>query len=104
MGRATEPTTFDFLMARYDWLPISGCPGRYTLADGITPLSANELAGTEMNVNEAAFLSARDVVCYCYFEGGGMISYKKANGYLHTLCDEEGMVRKMAMLRAAGER
>ena len=91
--------TFDFLRGKYDWLPITGCPGRHILAEGITPLSIDELAGVDMGVTEAVFVGARDVVCYCHFDGGGMISYKKPNGFLHTLCDEDGMRRKLATLR-----
>ena len=91
--------TFDILMARYDWVPIPDCPGRYTLLNRITHQSISELVGTDTMVTEVAFDLARDLVCYCHFEGGGMISYKKANGYLHTLCNEEGMTRKMAKLR-----
>lgn len=91
--------TFDFLRGKHDWLPIAGCPGRYTLAEGITPLSINDLTGMDRVVTEAVFAGARDLVFYCHFDGGGMISYKKPNGFLHTLCDEDGMRRKLAMLR-----
>jgi hypothetical protein len=92
-------TMFDILMAKYEWLPIRGCRGRHTLASGITMLGIKELADTDLSVEEAAFDTARDLVCYCHFDGGGMISYKKPNGYLHTLCNEAGTVRKMAVLR-----
>jgi len=86
-------------MSRYDWKPIAGCPGGYTLAEGVVPLSVDELTEGTAAVSEERFEGATDAVCYCYFDGGGMISYKKPDGYLHTLCDAEAMARKLRSLR-----
>lgn len=93
--------TFGILLGKYAWLPIAGCPGRYILARGVTTLDINELTGMDLKVTESAFAGAPDLVCYCQFEGGGMISYRKGNEYLHTLCNEDGMARKLAQLRRA---
>lgn len=98
IAEVMRQNVFDILMAKYEWQPICGCPGRYILAGGTTHLSINELVDGEIAVEEANFDSARDLVCYCYFEGGGLISYKKTNGYLHAHCSEWGMARKMAVL------
>ncbi len=69
------------------------------LAEGLVPQTIDELIGEEIEVIEERFVNARDAVCYCFFDGGGMISYKKTEGYLHTLCDEPGMKRKLKSLR-----
>ena len=90
---------FNELIAKYSWRPISGCPGRYTFAQGIVALTIQQLTDSSIEVSEEVFQGAKDPVSYCYFSGGGLISYKKKEGYLHTLCDIEGMNRKMAMLK-----
>ena len=90
---------FDELKARYAWRPISGCPGRYTFARGIVALTIRQLTDSSIEISEEEFQGAKDPVSWCHFSGGGLISYKKKEGYLHTLCDEKGMNRKMAILR-----
>jgi hypothetical protein len=90
---------FKELKVKYDWRPISGCPGRYTFAKGIVALTIQQLTDSGIEISEEVFQGAADPVDYCYFNGGGLISYRKNQGYLHTLCDEEGMKRKMAKLR-----
>lgn len=90
---------FEELKAKYAWRQISGCPGRYTFARGIVTLTIQQLTDSSIEVSEEMFPVAKDPVSYCHFNGGGLISYKKKEGYLHTLCDVEGMNRKMAMLR-----
>jgi hypothetical protein len=90
---------FEYLMNKYHWTPISGCPGRYILASGVISLSPQELVGNNITISEEKFDAAQDAVCYCYFTNGGLISYKKQNGFLHTLCTKEGMKRKMDLLK-----
>ncbi len=90
---------FDKLRAKYEWRPISGCPGRYILTKGVVPITPQQLMGIDAEVSEEVFDQAADPVSYCFFDGGGLISYRKKNGYLHTLCDSSGMERKLAMLR-----
>ena len=89
---------FDELMAKYDWQEISGCPGRYLLACGVTNMSPQELVSTHVGFVEVICDQAKDPIVYGFFEGGGLISYKKSNGYLHSLCNTDGMARKLAML------
>ena len=89
---------FDLLKSNYVWNPIRNCPGRFILADGVISLSIQDLIGVDIDVYENVFKNTADPVSYCYFKGGGLISYKKPEGYLHTLCNQEGMERKMAML------
>lgn len=90
---------FKELLEKFEWTPIQGCPGRYLLAKGVIPDSIQELIGPDIVVTEEHARGARDPVCICHFSGGGMISYRKDSGYLHTLCSEEGMRRKLAMLK-----
>lgn len=90
---------FDELKAKYNWKPIRHCPGRYILSTGITHLSPEQLVGKALLITEETFQTAKDPVLYCHFEGGGLISYRKKEGYLHTLCDTDGMNRKMISLK-----
>ena len=85
-------------MDQYNWKPIAGCPGRYILAEGVTSSSICELIGSEVVVMSQVFQNAPDPVSFCFFKGRGLIAYVKPNGFLHTLCNEEGMERKMKML------
>lgn len=89
---------FNELLDRFEWVPIRGCPGRFMLAQGIVTESIQQLIGQDVIVHILHSPGARDPVCICHFTGGGMISYRKEDGYLHTLCSEEGMRRKLEML------
>ena len=91
---------YDCLKDKYNWRPIGNCPGRYVLAEGVISKSICQLVGKEVHITEETFENAQDPVSYCFFEGGGLISYSKQDGYLHTLCDESGMKRKLGMLKA----
>ncbi len=90
---------FDKLKNGYRWRPINGCPGRYTFAEGVVALTIQDIVGKDIEVLEENFTGAVDVVYYCHFDGGGLISYKKPDGYLHTLCNTDGIARKLRMLR-----
>ncbi len=90
---------FKELKKKYTWRPIYGCPGRFILASGIVDATISDIVGDSVPVMESVFTGALDPVFYCFFEGGGLISYKKEEGYLHTLCDKDGMIRKMEMLK-----
>ncbi len=92
-------SVFDKLRARHEWRPISGCPGRYIFAQGVVPITPQQLMERDVEVSEEVFEKVADPVSYCFFEGGGLISCRKTNGYLHALCDSGGMERKLAMLR-----
>jgi hypothetical protein len=62
---------------------------------GICEITPSQLLGNDLNPEEKSFSQAKDPVIYCYFSGGGLISYRKSSGYIHTLCDEFGMRKKM---------
>ena len=90
---------YNYLKEKYRWKPIENCPGRYTLAEGVVSQNISELIGKTVPIMEECFGNAKDPVSYCFFEGGGMISYSKQGGYLHSLCDELGIKRKLSMLK-----
>ncbi len=90
---------FNTLLHRYNWKPLPGCPGRYILRGGISHLEPEEIVGEAGKISIEDFPSVPDPVYYSFFTGGGLISYKKAEGFIHTLCDLEGMARKMGKLR-----
>ena len=90
---------FDELMQSRDWVPVRGCPGRFILNGGPVGLRPEELLGDKCEPMEFCVAGARDVVIVMQFAGGGLISYRKADGmYLHTLNTEEGFERKLAQL------
>jgi hypothetical protein len=90
---------FDELMRGRRWVPIRGCPGRFILGGGPVRLRPEELAGPGCEPKEYSVAGARDTVVVVRFNGGGLISYRKAGGeYLHTLNTEEGLGRKLAQL------
>lgn len=91
---------FEQLKHRYQWKPIAGCPGRYILSEGVVHFSIEELVGQSVEVKKADFKNAADTVYYCHFVGGGVISYAKPDGFLHTLCDTGAMKRKLDMLQS----
>ncbi|MDH5324862.1 MAG: hypothetical protein OEZ68_17385 [Gammaproteobacteria bacterium] len=94
--------SFDFLFSHYHWIPIRACPGRYVFAQGVVSYTVDDLTVNlpePVQVREQIFPLAKDRVAFCFFDGGGLISYKKEQGWLHTLCDTEGMRRKMKMLQ-----
>ena len=92
---------FKQLLNRYNWKPIPGCPGRFILSGGISRTSPEQLLESPADLSEEIFRSVPDPVLYCFFEGGGLISYRKAGGYIHTLCDSDGMDRKMKLLKSS---
>ncbi|MCK5684175.1 hypothetical protein KAJ27_08635 [bacterium] len=90
---------FHELKNNYKWKPIWGCPGRYIFSSGVVKITIQQLTNNINTVYEEIFTGTTDPVLYCFFEGGGLISYRKENGYLHTLCDTDGMNRKIASLK-----
>lgn len=62
-------------------------------------LSPEDLLGPEAEVKTFQVTSARDTVVVASLSGGGLISYKRADGsYLHTLNTAEGFERKLTDL------
>ncbi|HWN98294.1 MAG TPA: hypothetical protein VNS63_03385 [Blastocatellia bacterium] len=82
----------------WDWQPIRNCPGRYALR-GAVHLTVQEIAGCEIEVSEFQSAVARDTVLVAELAGGGLISYRRADGsLLHTLNTTEGFGRKLKQL------
>ena len=92
--------SFDSLMERFDWRPIKDCPGRFVFASGVVDMTPEQLVSEEIDVEHQQFPHVTDIVAHCSFKGGGLISFHKPNGFLHTLGDTEGMQRKLQMLRS----
>jgi hypothetical protein len=92
--------TFEQIFNKWRWKPIRNCPGRYVFADGASPLTVSEIAGSDLPVSEHSSETVPDQIIVRKFAGGGgMISYRKsADSYLHTLNDTEGFTRKLAQL------
>jgi hypothetical protein len=90
---------FDELMKRWEWRPIRNCPGRFILAGARPDLSPGELLGVEIEARVFKVEAARDTVIVVKIDGGGLISYNRADGsYLHTLNTPEGFERKLLQL------
>ncbi len=92
-------TTLDDLWRNETWRQIPNCPGRYKLSrrePGMTPV---DLVGEIPALREYNVPACRDIVIVTELSGGGLISYRRANGtYLHTLNTPEGFVRKLGQL------
>ena len=88
------------LQARWSWIPMRNCPGRYVLAtpDAQVPLAEMVEPGSRVHVCRSP--RARDRVLVVPLEDGGVISYQRSDGSLvHTLNTPEGFARKLADLR-----
>lgn len=94
-------TTFQTVFDRWTWKPIRNCPGRYIFAEGASRLPVAAIVPHDFPVFEFAPEIVPDRVLVMKFDdGGGIISYKKEDGYLlHTLNDDEGFSRKIRQLR-----
>ena len=91
--------SFDSVLKAWDWRPIRNCPGRLILAGTPSLLSPGEIAGSDIETTEFRATSARDMVVVAEIEGGGLISYRRADGsWVHTLNTPEGFARKLAQL------
>ena len=99
----SEGTSFDRVLRARSWRPIAGCPGRWLLAGGPCRLPPDAIvAGADLSGPHTS-PAARDPIFVAVFPGGGLISYRHADGrYLHTLCDQEGLSRKLRQLGLGG--
>ncbi|MEK6299342.1 MAG: hypothetical protein AABO41_01355 [Acidobacteriota bacterium] len=92
-------TSFEELYRAGDWEPIRNCPGRYALRGVDRYLNVEAIAGQGIQVSEHQSNAAKDTVLVALLAGGGVISYRRADGsFLHTLNDEEGFERKLKQL------
>jgi hypothetical protein len=90
---------FEEVFAKLNWRPMRNCPGRCVLNGPPMKLSPKELLSDELEELEFKVPTAKDVVLVAPFDGGGLISYRKADGtYLHTLNTAEGLSRKLNAL------
>jgi hypothetical protein len=91
--------TFGEVRARWNWQAIPGCPGRYVLRGATRTLSVEEIAGETVLVREFQVAGTPDGVLVTQLDGGGLISFRKANGVVvHTLNTPEGLARRLARL------
>jgi hypothetical protein len=91
--------SFDEIAARWDCRPIANCPGRFVLRNADPRTVPQAVAGDGVPFEEFHVAQARDVVVVARFDGGGLISYRRADGsYLHTVNTVEGLERKLAQL------
>ncbi len=94
-----DRVTFADLLARWTWRPIRNCPGRYALSGVRRPLTPRALVGDEVEILELSVDIAPDRVIVAPLDGGGLISYRRADGtYVHTLNDLAGFSRKLDQL------
>ena len=96
----TATATFDALKAAHDWQPIESCPGRYRLAGEDASRTPADLAGPGAYVAEHNVEGVRDKVLVIVLDGGGLISYVRADGsFVHTLNTAQGFDRKLRQLK-----
>lgn len=90
---------FDELKRRWSVRPIRNCPGRYVIVDCPPGMSPQELLGETATLESYRVPGTRDPVLIVRFQGGGLISYRRADGsFLHTLNDSAGFRRKLQQL------
>jgi hypothetical protein len=90
-------TTFESVLKRHAWRPIPNCPGRFVLKKTTTP--PLEIAAIEGVSERYEAAPGKDpVVAVRFSDGGGLISYEHADGFVHTLNTPEGFARKLESL------
>ena len=91
--------SFEQVASAWSWQPIRNCPGRYALREADRHLTIEAIAGGEIEVSECQSAVARDTVLVAALAGGGLISYRRADGSIvHTLNNREGFARKLKQL------
>ena len=92
--------TFDIAIKLGNWVPIRDCPGRFVLRGVPRTLNVASLLGEGVRIQTFQSPVARDTVLVACFEGGGIISYRQsADSWVHTLCTQEGLSRKLQQLQ-----
>ena len=92
-------TTFDAVRAKWKWRAIPDCPGRYVLRGAARDLSIEQVAGEALTVREFHVATTPDTVLVAFFDGGGLLSFRKPDGSIvHTLNTPEGLARRLARL------
>lgn len=96
----THTASFKQLYQAHRWREIPHCPGRFIAPDLDDRMDVADLAGGGHD-RVKAFNSPRahDTVLVLKIPGGGIISYRRADGScLHTLNTDSGFQRKLADL------
>lgn len=93
---------FSILFQKFSWKEIPNCPGRFLLCkdDNIRVRFVTPIDFLDQKVNVRVFSSnvCRDKVHigrFNDFEGGGLLSYQKDDGFVHSLNTNTGLKRKM---------
>lgn len=95
-------TSFRRLYQAHHWREIPRCPGRFVATDIDERTSLARLLGPGVQTRRFNPAKARDTVLVAEIDGGGVISYLRADGtYLHTLNTPGGFRRKLADLGIA---
>jgi hypothetical protein len=90
---------FNTLKNKYDWKEINGCPGRFILKNKDKSLTIEKLVDEPVIINTSNSIKVKDFTLIVKLEDGGIISYKKSDGYfIHTLNTIDGFHRKLKML------
>ena len=88
--------TFDELATNWNLKPIRNCPGRFVILTSAAEVSPQKILGADVEIHTFNVAAARDTVLVARLVGGGLISYRRADGtHLHTLNTTEGFERKM---------
>ena len=97
--KLTARVAFADLKVKWTWRPIPGCPGRFVLVTDNYRLPIEDVAGGDVEIESYRVRGARDEVLVARLEGGGILSYRRADGTcVHTLNTPEGLARKLGQL------
>jgi hypothetical protein len=92
------PPAYGSLLAVGAWRAIPHCPGR-SIRTEPTDETPSDLVGPDVPVEVFRVDAARDPVHVAVLDGGGLISYRKADGrFVHTLNTPDGFARKLEQL------
>lgn len=89
---------FERVLGLFKWKPIFNCPGRYILRQCSKETFKNYYSKLT-HLEDIKSPKIKDPTFLYRFESGGLISYRKDNGdFIHTLCNKEGLSRKLEEL------
>lgn len=94
--------SLQMLLHQWQWRPIRNCPGRLVLVTMDRSMPLDTLLGSDTHAQIFESAAAKDKVLVVPFDGGGVISYARADGSMvHTLNTAEGFDRKLSQLGIA---
>ncbi|MEZ5315913.1 MAG: hypothetical protein R2752_00780 [Vicinamibacterales bacterium] len=98
MTPSARMPTYASLEVAGPWRDIPNCPGRRVWR-GPRDTTVRELVGDAVTIHVFEHTTAADPVHVVVFDGGGLISYRQADGrFAHTLNTPEGLARKLREL------